>query len=194
MFAALGQQLGEFVGRTRAQEQLERFFTMSGDLLCIANFDGYFTRVNASWHRVLGYTTTELMSHPFIDYVHHEDREATANIIAELTSGRAIALFENRYRCKDGTYRWFSWTSTPKLDERLISAVADDTTHRKLLDQQTQEALKMRNDFVSFVTHQLRTPLSGIKWMLELAKETDEVDAADLRRRARHDRSHAPRA
>jgi len=85
-----------------------------------------------------------------------------------------IALFENRYRCKDGTYRWFTWTSTPKTDERLIYAVAHDTTDRKLLEQQTQETLKMRNDFVSFVTHQLRTPLSGIKWMLELAKETDD--------------------
>jgi PAS domain S-box-containing protein len=176
MFDALGQQLGEFVGRTRAQEQLERFFTMSGDLLCIATFAGYFTRVNASWHRVLGYTSTELMAHPFIDLVHYEDREATANAVAELTQGKPIALFENRYRCKDGAYRWFNWTATPKLDEQLIYAVAHDTTDRKILEQQTQETLKMRNDFVSFVTHQLRTPLSGIKWMLELAKETDEAE------------------
>ncbi len=174
MFAALGRQLGEFVGRTRAQEQLERFFTMSGDLLCIANFDGYFTRVNASWHRVLGYTTTELMAQPFIDLVHHEDRESTAAVVAQLAEGRPLVNFENRYRCKDGSYRWLSWTSTPKLDERLIYAVAHDTTDRKLLEQQTQETLKMRNDFVSFVTHQLRTPLSGIKWMLELAKETGD--------------------
>jgi PAS domain S-box-containing protein len=174
MFAALGQQLGEFVGRTRAQEQLERFFTMSGDLLCIANFEGYFTRVNNSWHRVLGYTSTELMAQPFIDLVHYEDREATAAAIAQISEGKSFALFENRYRCRDGTYRWLSWTATPKTDERLIYAVAHDTTDRKLLEQQTQETLKMRNDFVSFVTHQLRTPLSGIKWMLELAKDTED--------------------
>ncbi len=176
MFSALGQQLGEFVGRTRAQEQLERFFTMSGDLLCIANFDGYFTRVNASWHRVLGYTSTELMAQPFIDLVHYEDREATIAKVAGLTRGDAVVLFENRYRCKDGSYRWLSWTATPKVDEQLIYAVAHDTTDRKLLEQQTQETLKMRNDFVSFVTHQLRTPLSGIKWMLELARDTDDED------------------
>ena len=175
MFAALGQQLGAFVGRTRAQEQLERFFTMSGDLLCIATFEGYFTRVNASWHRVLGYTTTELMAHPFIDYVHPEDREATAVAVAGLTRGVPLVAFENRYRCKDGSYRWFNWTSTPKLDEQLIYAVAHDTTDRKTLEEQTLETLKMRNDFVSFVTHQLRTPLSGIKWMLELATETDDA-------------------
>ena len=57
-----------------------------------------------------------------------------------------------------------------------IAEHAHDTTDRKLLEQQTQETLKMRNDFVSFVTHQLRTPLSGIKWMLELAKDTDDAE------------------
>jgi PAS domain S-box-containing protein len=179
MFAALGQQLGEFVGRTRAQEQLEHFFTMSGDLLCIANFDGYFSRVNASWSRLLGYTGTELLSQPYIEFVHHEDREATAVVEAGLRRGEPLSAFENRFRCKDGSYRWLQWTATPRLDEQLIYAVAHDTTDRKLLEYQTQETLKMRNDFVSFVTHQLRTPLSGIKWMLELATDTaDETEKA----------------
>jgi PAS domain S-box-containing protein len=174
MFAALGQQLGEFVGRTRAQEQLEHFFTMSGDLLCIANFDGFFSRVNASWTRLLGYTSAELLSQPYIEYVHHEDREATAVVEAGLRRGEPLSAFENRFRCKDGSYRWLQWTATPRLDEQLIYAVAHDTTDRKLLEYQTQETLKMRNDFVSFVTHQLRTPLSGIKWMLELATDTSD--------------------
>ena len=172
MFAALGQQFGAFVGRTRAQEQIERFFTMSGDLLCIAGFDGYFTRINESWHRTLGYTTTELMSRPLMDFVHQDDREATRTMFADLMRGVPIQAFENRYRCKDGTYRWLSWTATPKPDERLVYAVVHDATTRKRLEHQTLETLKMRNDFVSFVTHQLRTPLSGIRWMLELAAET----------------------
>ena len=172
MFAALGQQFGAFVGRTRAQEQIERFFTMSGDLLCIAGFDGYFTRINESWHRTLGYTTTELMSRPLMDFVHQDDREATRTMFAGLMRGVPIQAFENRYRCKDGTYRWLSWTATPKPDERLVYAVVHDATTRKRLEHQTLETLKMRNDFVSFVTHQLRTPLSGIRWMLELAAET----------------------
>jgi len=177
MFAALGQQLGAFVGRTRAQEQIERFFTMSGDLLCIAGFDGYFTRINESWHRTLGYTTSELMSCPLMDFVHQEDREATRTMFADLMRGVPIQAFENRYRCKDGTYRWLSWTATPKPDERLVYAVVHDATTRKRLEHQTHETMKMRNDFVSFVTHQLRTPLSGIKWMLELA--ADAADSAE---------------
>jgi len=176
MFAALGRQLGAFVGRSRTQEQVEGFFTMSQDLLCVAGFDGYFKRVNGSWTRVLGYTPEELLAEPHVNLVHLEDREAT---IAQLTSLRAGGLmnsFENRYRCKDGSYKWLLWTAIAKPDEEIIYAVARDNTDRKLIEQQTQDTLRMRNDFVSFVTHQLRTPLSGIKWMLELAAEGTDPD------------------
>jgi len=176
MFAALGRQLGAFVGRSRTQEQVEGFFTMSQDLLCVAGFDGYFKRVNGSWTRVLGYTPEELLAEPHVNLVHLEDREAT---IAQLTSLRAGGLmnsFENRYRCKDGSYKWLLWTAIAKPDEEIIYAVARDNTDRKLIEQQTQDTLRMRNDFVSFVTHQLRTPLSGIKWMLELAAEGTDAD------------------
>jgi len=176
MFAALGRQLGAFVGRSRTQEQVEGFFTMSQDLLCVAGFDGYFKRVNGSWTRVLGYAPEELLAEPHVNLVHLEDREAT---IAQLTSLRAGGLmnsFENRYRCKDGSYKWLLWTAIAKPDEEIIYAVARDNTDRKLIEQQTQDTLRMRNDFVSFVTHQLRTPLSGIKWMLELAAEGTDAD------------------
>ena len=176
MFAALGRQLGAFVGRSRTQEQVEGFFTMSQDLLCVAGFDGYFKRVNGSWTRVLGYTPEELLAEPHVNLVHLEDRAAT---IAQLTSLRAGGLmnsFENRYRCKDGSYKWLLWTAIAKPDEEIIYAVARDNTDRKLIEQQTQDTLQMRNDFVSFVTHQLRTPLSGIEWMLELAAEGTDAD------------------
>ncbi len=179
MFAALGRQLGAFVGRSRTQEQVEGFFTMSQDLLCFAGFDGYFKRVNASWQRVLGYTAEELLAEPHLNLVHLEDRPATIAQLDALRAGGVMTAFENRYRCKNGSYKWLIWTAIAKPDEELIYAVARDNTERKLIEQQTQDTLRMRNDFVSFVTHQLRTPLSGIKWMLELA-----ADAADADERA----------
>jgi signal transduction histidine kinase len=110
-----------------------------------------------------------------LDFVHRDDLEPTKAMLAGLTRGIPVSQFENRMRCKDGSFRWLSWTATPKPDEQLVYAVAHDATARKLLEHQTQETLKMRNDFVSFVTHQLRTPLSGIKWMLELASETGDA-------------------
>jgi PAS domain S-box-containing protein len=156
------------------QEQVEDFFTMSQDLLCFAGFDGYFKRVNDSWERVLGYTPKELLAEPHLNLVHLEDRQATITELSALQTGRAMNSFESRYRCKDGSYRWLLWTAIAKPDEELIYAVVRDNTERKVIDQQTQDTLRMRNDFVSFVTHQLRTPLSGIKWMLELAGEAGD--------------------
>jgi two-component system, sensor histidine kinase and response regulator len=177
MFAALGQQLGEFVGRTRTQEQIERFFTMSQDLLCIAGFDGYFKRVNEAWSRVLGYTAPELLAEPYSNLVHLEDRDAAQVELARLATGEA-ATWENRWRCRDGSYKWLFWNAIAKPEEQVIYAVARDDTARQVADHQLKETLKMRHDFVSFVTHQLRTPLSGIKWMLELASDAESMEEA----------------
>jgi len=177
LFAALGTQLGAFIGRTRAQEQIERFFTMSRDLLCIAAFDGYFKRVNEAWEHVLGHSPAELLAHPHLDFVHLDDRAMTAEKWETLRAGGAVT-FENRWRCRDGSYKWLFWNAVSKPEEEGVYAVARDDTVRHATEHQLQETLRMRNDFVSFVTHQLRTPLSGIKWMLELATET--ADAAEV--------------
>src|SRR5439155_26874389 len=87
-------------------EELERFFSLSLDLLCIADQDGRFTRVNPAWHLVLGWTTGDLTSAPFIEFVHPDDREATIAEAARLHDGKLTINFENRYRCKEGSYRW----------------------------------------------------------------------------------------
>jgi PAS domain S-box-containing protein len=90
---------------------LDDFFEMSRDNVCVAGFDGYFKRVNPSWTRTLGWTAEELMSRPVVDFVHPDDRSDVLKDRARLKEGEVVGPIINRYRCKDGTYRWFEWRS-----------------------------------------------------------------------------------
>jgi PAS domain S-box-containing protein len=106
-------------------------FELSLQMLCIAGLDGYFKRVNPAFQQTLGYTPAELLSRPFVDLVHPEDREATLSELDKLAAGIPTVSFENRYRAKDGSYHWLAWTAMPQKDEGLIYATALDITRRK---------------------------------------------------------------
>ena len=87
-------------------EELDRFFSVTLDLLCIANTGGYFLRLNPAWEKVLGYSREELMANRFFDFVHPDDLASTQEAVSKLASQRELVHFENRYRCKDGSYRF----------------------------------------------------------------------------------------
>jgi PAS domain S-box-containing protein len=111
---------------------LERFFALSVDLLCVADFEGHLARVNPAFERALGYTKGELVRDPFMSFVHPDDREATAAVYADVMGGgAAVGDFENRYRCADGSYRWLQWSSVTDDDAGLVYAVARDVTEAK---------------------------------------------------------------
>ena len=117
------------------------FFALSLDMLCIAGFDGYFKDLNPAWERTLGFTIEEIKAKPCIEFVHPEDQAAT---IAEaqklITTGKEAVAFENRYLCKDGSYKWLSWRSMVSIEKQLYYAVARDITERNqaeaVLDQE----------------------------------------------------------
>jgi two-component system sensor histidine kinase/response regulator len=136
MLTSIGNQIGLFVDRRRAQEELDRFFMLSLDMLCIAGFDGYFKRVNPSWQRLLGYSEAELLSRPFMDFVHPDDREPTiAEWKKQIEQGHDVVYFENRYSHKDGTLRWLMWTSTPFREQQVVFGAARDITERKAAEE-----------------------------------------------------------
>ncbi|MEO0406012.1 MAG: CBS domain-containing protein [Cyanobacteria bacterium P01_A01_bin.135] len=117
--------------RQQFQRQLEQFFAVTPSLLCIAGLDGYFKQLNTSFEEALGYGLSELLSIPFIEFVHPQDRAATTAEIERLAQGELTIAFENRYRTKDGSYRWLSWNATATPEEGVIYAAARDVTEHK---------------------------------------------------------------
>jgi PAS domain S-box-containing protein len=118
----------------RPSDLEDRFFSLSLDMLCIAHFSGYFQRLNPAWETTLGYTREELQSQPMFDFVHPDDRERTLEQNRQVRSGGEARSFENRYRCKDGSYRWLRWNARADIDRQVIYSVARDITERKTAD------------------------------------------------------------
>jgi PAS domain S-box-containing protein len=119
-------------GKQRVLEERDRFFDVSSDMLATANAEGFFIRLNPAWTETLGYALDELRARPFIDFVHPADRDATnAEVARQIEQGQTVLNFTNRYRHRDGSYRWLEWTSTPSTDRTRLYAMARDITARK---------------------------------------------------------------
>ena len=145
------------ITRPSHSELEERFFDLSIDMLCMLDFNGYFKRLSPSWERTLGFTREELMSRPFIEFVHPDDRERTLNQNAAVKRGGQALGFENRYLCKDGSYRWFRWNATPDASWSVIYSVARDVTDVK-------QAVEERERLVQ----ELQTALAEVKTLQEI--------------------------
>ena len=123
-----------------ARLNLSRFLTLSLDLLCIAGVDGYFKRLNPVWEKTLGFSRAELLARPYLEFVHPDDRGITAAAAQKLALGAPLATFENRFRSKDGSYRWLLWSAMPVARQGLIYAAARDVTDRKQAEIELREA------------------------------------------------------
>jgi PAS domain S-box-containing protein len=144
-FQSVGRDITERVKVQQAlqakTEELDRFFSVALDLLCILDFEGYFRRVNSQWEETLGYSVEEIEGTRFFEYIHPEDLEKTQATMSVLTDQQQkITNFVNRYRCQDGSYRWIEWRCVPV--ENLIYSAARDITHRIEIEAalQTSEA------------------------------------------------------
>ncbi|WP_176963053.1 PAS domain S-box protein [Mariprofundus sp. NF] len=125
----------------QSKDELETFFDLVPDMVCVATPDGYFKKINNTWSNVLGYSDDELLSRPYFEFVHPEDQKNTHEVAATLVQGKKVFQFSNRYRCKNGGYRWLEWVSAPGLDG-TVYAVARDITERR---EAEELILKERN-------------------------------------------------
>ena len=139
VFLVVGLGVSTFMGSLYSQlETGNRFINLSLDMFCIAGFDGFFKSLNPSWQNVLGFTTEELMAKPYLEFIHPEDRQATVAEAARLENREVTFAFENRYLCKDGSYKWFSWNAVSTPEQQVVYAIARDVTERK----RAEEALR----------------------------------------------------
>ena len=119
-----------------------RFFDLSIDMLCFLDFSGYFKRLNPAWERVLGFSRAELMAKPFIEFVHPDDRERTLAQNGRVRGGGQARFFENRYVCRDGSYRWLLWNATPDHEQQVIYGLARDITEIKRAQEERDALLR----------------------------------------------------
>ena len=181
MFLDITERLKSEEALRLKTEELDRFFASTLDLLCIADTDGYFRRLNPEWERTLGYRLEDLEGRRFLEFVHPEDFDATLDAISRLAENMPVLNFTNRYRHRDGSWRWLEWRSFPV--GRSIYAAARDITANKLLEQeqarlqgQLEHAMRMEavGRLAGGIAHDFNNLLTAILGNVEMELETME--------------------
>lgn len=124
----------------RAENERDRVFELSIDLLCVTNFAGYFVRVNPAWQRVLGMDDSKLRSEPFLSFVHPDDRSKTEQKFREVIGGNQLIGFETRFLSSDGSPRWIEWSAAADPAEQIVYAAGRDVTDRKHIDDEIRQS------------------------------------------------------
>ncbi|MBA3033620.1 MAG: response regulator [Gammaproteobacteria bacterium] len=172
--------------------ELERFFNVTLDLLCIADTSGCFKKLNSAWEARLGYSRTQLENACLLDFVHPDDKAATLTALTELAAGEPAVKFTQRFRSAAGDYRTLEWHATPQ--DQLIYAAARDVTERKAMEVALIEAKlaaeaasSAKGQFLANMSHEIRTPMNAVLGLLQLLQHTELTD----RQRDYAQKSHA---
>jgi two-component system, cell cycle sensor histidine kinase and response regulator CckA len=159
--------------RKQAELARERFLSIAADLQVIMTQQGDFQWVSPAFEQVLGWTATEMTCRPWAEFVHPEDNAEPLTENANLHKGHETFTFENRYRHKDGSYRWLLWKAQYYPQEQLIYGAAVDISERKKLEAQFLRAQRLESlgTLASGIAHDLNnvlTPIIGIVQLLPL--------------------------
>lgn len=178
----------------RMADENSRIFNNSLTLSSVTAFDGYLKKINPAWEKLLGWTRDELQSRPFLSFIHPDDVNKTAAMIEAMSGGQNINSLENRFRAKDGSFRWLLWACSPDIARKVFYASAIDITSRKksedelLLSKRNLEVaaseLEEQNhqldEFSHIISHNLRAPVHNIKALLNFINDSSTVQDYQL--------------
>ena len=146
-----------------AGDEFARFFTQSPDLLCVASFDGHLDCLNPAWTSGLGWSLEDLKAKSFLELAHPDDYVSTLAEMARLADGAETILYENRYRHRDGSYRWIQWTAHLAPEHQQIYAIGRDVTRQKRLEAEVLEIADQEKERLGRELHDgLCQTLAGI--------------------------------
>lgn len=183
--------------RKKAEEDRRRIFELSIDMFSISGFDGYFKQVNPAWETALGWKAEELLSKPYNEFIHPDDREANYQAVdILLKNGRPLIGFVNRYLARNGSFQWLSWNSYPLVSEGLIFSFARNVTRQKkdaedlaLMLSDIREATKTIIDVIITAVeardpytsgHQKRVSMLAYAIAQEMGLSQDKVDGIHI--------------
>lgn len=152
LLSFVGTQIGTFIEKARADKeinQFEKYFSISMDLLCIAGNDGFFKKINPKFSEILSYTEEELLTNSFLEFVHPDDIDKTIAQIERLSLGLKTIDFTNRYRCKDGTYKWFIWAAASDPKTQDIYAAAKEVTEQMETRERLTALAEIQDSFIA---------------------------------------------
>jgi len=169
--------------RRLAMREVERYFTLSPEMVILAGFDGYWKRVNPTVGAVLGYTEREALARPFMEFVHPDDRDRTEEEARRVVGGAKALAFENRILCRDGSYKLIEWTVTPVPEERVMYGIGRDVTdqRRSESEQAALQRLLRRHGTGQALAQRLRIILAcaqpgatnlGVATALKVSRQT----------------------
>lgn len=152
-------------------------WNVTPDLLGILDHAGFFVETNPAWQHTLGWEPQEIKERTFFDFLHPDDISNNAKAFTEIKTGKPILNFENRYRHKDGTYRWLSWNAVPEGENFFCSArdISVAKQNAASLQSREQEAA-LREQFVAVLGHDLRNPLSAIRAAANIMKREEQSE------------------
>lgn len=188
---SLNETLAERI-EAQAQER-DRLWRLSQDLLIVTDTEGKILNVNPAWTATLGWEPDELIGRTGEWLVHPDDRDRSREVLVKMLAGTSTPHFENRIKCKDGSYRWLSWVGMP--DRSSVYAIARDVTDlkhaREQLNALRRELARVAQQtaigaMAASIAHEIKQPLaavmtsanSGLRWLGRAEPNLAEARAA----------------